>query len=218
VHLEGDVAMKVNLEVSNIAGTIKTTTGSVAYQLGSRNASTNLRLRDGETQVLAGLISDTERSSASRVPGLGQLPLIGRLFGSTREEASKNEIVLLITPTIIRNLARPDLNDAEFFGGTGSATSDKPLRLRPVRQISRPVKRAPINENGMEPVSNEGGDPATIEEPADGTGIPVNEPATPPKEIPPPTALAPAVQQPLRGLFEPPLETTAEANKKATVN
>lgn len=218
VHLEGDVAMKVNLEVSNITDTIQTKSGSLVYQLGSRNATTNLRLRDGETQVLAGLISDAERSSGNRVPGLGQLPLVGRLFGSTREEASKNEIVLLITPIIIRNLARPDLNDAEFFGGTGSATSDKPLRLRPVRQISRPVKRAPINENGMEPVSNEGGDPATIEEPADGTGIPVNEPATPPKEIPPPTALAPAVQQPLRGLFEPPLETTAEANKKATVN
>jgi general secretion pathway protein D len=217
VHLEGDVAMKVNLEVSNITDTIRTTNGSLVYQLGSRNATTNLRLRDGETQVLAGLISDAERSSASRLPGLGQLPLVGRLFGSTREEASKNEIVLLITPTIIRNLTRPDLNQSEYFGGTGNVTSDKPLRLRPARQISRPARTAPIIESNTEPAVNEEAD-AAIEAPASGSGAPSeNQPA--PENNPAPAAtLRPGVQQKPRGLFEPPLEVAAEANKKALAN
>ena len=130
VRLEGDVEMKVGLEVSNIAGTVKTNNGTVAYQLGSRNAATVLRLKDGETQVLAGLISDAERNSANKVPGLGDIPLLGRLFSSNRDEASRSEIVLLITPRILRNIPRPDLNQGEFFAGTDSNASDQPLRLR----------------------------------------------------------------------------------------
>jgi general secretion pathway protein D len=131
IRLDGDVDMKVALEVSNVAGTIRTENGTVAYQLGSRNATTVLRLRDGETQVLAGLISDAERSSANKLPGLGQLPMVGRLFSSSREEATKSEIILLITPRILRNITRPELSEGEFFAGTESSTSDQSLRLRP---------------------------------------------------------------------------------------
>jgi general secretion pathway protein D len=139
VKLEGDVEMKVGLEVSNISGTIKTANGTVAYQLGSRNATTVLRLRDGETQVLAGLISDAERNSANKVPGLGEIPLLGRLFTNKREEAGRSEIVLLITPSIIRNVTRPELNVGEFFAGTESNVSDQPLRLRPASRRDRNV-------------------------------------------------------------------------------
>ena len=131
IRLDGDVDMKVALEVSNVAGTIRTENGTVAYQLGSRNATTVLRLRDGETQVLAGLISDSERSSANKLPGLGQLPMVGRLFSSSREEATKSEIILLITPRILRNISRPELSEGEFFAGTEGAASDQSLRLRP---------------------------------------------------------------------------------------
>ena len=130
VYLEGDVGIKVGLEVSNIVQQVKSATGTLTYQLGSRNANTVLRLKDGETQVLAGLISDEDRSGASKVPGLGDIPLLGRLFSSKRDELSKTEIVLLITPRIIRNIERPELADAEFFGGTESAASDQALQLR----------------------------------------------------------------------------------------
>ncbi len=131
VYLEGDVGIKVGLEVSNIVQQVKTTTGTLTYQLGSRNASTTLRLRDGETQVLAGLISDEERSSASKVPGFGDIPLLGRLFASNRDENSKSEIVLLITPRIMRNVERPELAEAEFYAGTDAVVSGQPVRLRP---------------------------------------------------------------------------------------
>ncbi len=68
-----------------------------------------LRLRDGETQVLAGLISDEDRRSADRVPGIGDLPVLGRLFSQHhRQRRRKTEIVLLITPRLVRTLARPD--------------------------------------------------------------------------------------------------------------
>ncbi|MFA5082771.1 MAG: secretin and TonB N-terminal domain-containing protein [Hydrogenophilaceae bacterium] len=131
VYLDAEVAIKVGMEVSNIVQQVKSPNGTLTYQLGSRNANTLLRLRDGETQVLAGLISDEDRSSAAKVPGLGDLPLIGRLFSSHRDESSKTEIVLLITPRIIRNVIRPELADGEFYAGTESTTSAQPMRLRP---------------------------------------------------------------------------------------
>jgi general secretion pathway protein D len=169
VHLEGDVGIKVGLEVSNIVQQIKSATGTLTYQLGSRNANTVLRLKDGETQVLAGLISDEDRAGASKVPLFGDIPLLGRLFSNNRDELSKTEIVLLITPRIIRNIERPELADSEFFGGTESAASDQSLQLRPVLGIAAVPSRgqpvAPVEEGAVE-------------------GVPVDVPALPPMQPP----------------------------------
>jgi general secretion pathway protein D len=126
VHLDNDVAIKVALEVSNIVSQLQTKSGSVAYQIGTRNASTVLRLKDGETQVLAGLINDQDRRDSRKVPGLGDLPLLGRLFGSTADESQKTEIVLSITPHLIRNIERAETRLSEFSSGT----EDSP-RIRP---------------------------------------------------------------------------------------
>jgi general secretion pathway protein D len=118
VHLEDDVGIKVGLEVSNISSEIKTGSGTVAYQVGTRNANTTLRLRDGETQVLAGLINDEDRRSAQKVPGLSRLPIVGRLFSNNSDTVNKTEVVLLITPRVIRNIERPGVRLEEFNSGT----------------------------------------------------------------------------------------------------
>ncbi|HEX6528939.1 MAG TPA: secretin N-terminal domain-containing protein [Burkholderiales bacterium] len=118
VSLEDDVGIKVGLEVSNISQEVKTGSGTIAYQVGTRNANTTLRLRDGETQVLAGLISDEDRRSADKVPGISRLPVIGRLFSNNRDTANKTEVVLLITPRVIRNIERPGARLEEFNSGT----------------------------------------------------------------------------------------------------
>lgn len=131
VHLDSDVDIKVGLEVSNIVQQIKSSSGTLTYQIGSRNANTVLRLKDGETQVLAGLISDEDRKGANKVPGIGDLPLLGRLFSNQRDELSKTEIMLLITPRVLRNVERPELVQGEFFAGTEASASDQPLRIRP---------------------------------------------------------------------------------------
>ena len=126
VHLDNDVSIKIALEVSNIVSQVQTKSGSVAYQIGTRTASTVLRLRDGENQVLAGLINDEDRRSSRKVPGLGDLPILGRLFGSTGDEHQKTEIVLSITPHLIRSIKRPETDLAEFSSGTENS-----LRIRP---------------------------------------------------------------------------------------
>jgi general secretion pathway protein D len=118
VTLDDDVGIKISLEVSNISQEVKTGSGTLAYQVGTRNATTTLRLRDGETQVLAGLINDEDRRSATKVPGLARLPVIGRLFSNNNDTVNKTEIVLLITPRIIRNIERPGAKLEEFNSGT----------------------------------------------------------------------------------------------------
>lgn len=120
VSPEDDVTIKLGLEVSAIAGSVRTER-SVAYQIGTRNANTTLRLRDGETQILGGLISNDDRASASRVPGLGDLPLAGRLFSSQKDEFQRTELMLAITPRVIRSAARPDISQAELWIGTEAA-------------------------------------------------------------------------------------------------
>jgi general secretion pathway protein D len=128
VHLDSNVSIKVDLEVSNIIREIfNTTSGTLAYQIGTRNASTLLQLRDGETQILAGLIQDSDRQTSNRVPGLGDMPLIGRLFGSKKDDTEKTEIILSITPRIIRSQPRPPSESTEFWYGTESSLRSAPL-------------------------------------------------------------------------------------------
>ncbi len=131
VTLDDEVAIKVALEVSNIVKEVTGPSNSLAYQLGTRAASTVLRLKNGETQVLAGLINDEDRSSASRLPGLGDLPWLGRLFSTHRDSSTKTEIVLLITPHIVRNVVAPAVARAEQPAGTEANIGVLPLRLKP---------------------------------------------------------------------------------------
>jgi general secretion pathway protein D len=133
VYLDDDVAIKVGLEVSSIVKEIPGPASSLAYQIGTRSAATVLRLRNGETQVLAGLISDEERSSANRLPGLGDVPLLGRLFSSQKDSSSKTEIILLITPRIVRNLVRPQSASETLPAGSESSVGAPPLLMKPTQ-------------------------------------------------------------------------------------
>ena len=130
VFLEDEVGIKVGLEVSNIVQQITSSNGTLTYRLGTRNTTTSLRLKNGETQVLAGLLQDEERSIADKIPGLGNLPLLGRLFGSRHDEHNKTEIILLITPYVVRNIERPDAATLEFASGTDASIGGGAVGLR----------------------------------------------------------------------------------------
>ncbi|WP_338771837.1 cohesin domain-containing protein [Massilia sp. METH4] len=143
IHLDDEVAIKVALEVSSLVREIKTASGSLVYQIGTRSANTVLRLRDGETQLLAGLISNEERMSANRVPGLGDLPMVGRLFASQRDDGQRTEIVLSVTPRIVRNVRRPDLNQTELWSGTENEVRSRPLAAVAPRKQETAASTAP---------------------------------------------------------------------------
>ncbi|MBI1397108.1 MAG: tetratricopeptide repeat protein [Betaproteobacteria bacterium] len=123
IYRNDDVQIKLGLEVSNILEQVSSggTNPSIAYRVGTRNANTVLQLHDGETQILGGLISDEDRKNSSRIPGLGDLPLLSRIFGSTTDNTAKTEIVLLITPRIVRNIVRPEGTPDELPFGTDAS-------------------------------------------------------------------------------------------------
>jgi len=132
ITLDDFVNIKIELEVSSLGGATTTKNGATVYTIGTRSASTQLRLKDGETQVLAGLILDDERKNASKLPGLGDLPFLGRLFANQANKKSKTEIVLAITPRILGNISRPNAEISEYWSGTDLQINDRP-------QISVPM-------------------------------------------------------------------------------
>ncbi|MBT9492835.1 MAG: general secretion pathway protein GspD [Paucibacter sp.] len=121
IQLDNDVVIKIGLEVSNLIRQVTGPGGTTAYEIGTRQTSTTLRLNDGETQVLAGLISDEDRRSSSGVPGLSEMPVLGTLFGVQNSTRNKTEVVLLITPRIVRSLALPDVAMTRMASGTDAS-------------------------------------------------------------------------------------------------
>jgi general secretion pathway protein D len=139
VYLNNEIGIRISLQVSNLVSSMTTKSGTNAYQIGNREAQTVLQLKDGENQVLAGLISNEDRSSGSKVPGFGSLPILGRLFGTTTDGSDKTEIVLSITPRLVRNIVRPPAMESEFNAGT-----EMGFQRRPAPQpapVSAPVKK-----------------------------------------------------------------------------
>ena len=127
IFLNNEISIKIGLEVSNIVKSEKIAgTETTIFTVGNRNASTILRLKDGENQILAGLINSEADRSVNKLPGLGDTPLLGRLFGSQADTNKKTEILLSITPRLVRNLQRQEASLNEFLGGT-----DSNLRMRP---------------------------------------------------------------------------------------
>ncbi len=192
--IDNDISVKVSLEVSNVTGSITTRNGLIAYKVGTRNATTNMSARDGETQVLAGLLSRTDQANGNALPGLGELPGLDRIFGSKKDDNSKTELILLITPRVVRNLAIPAPHITTFDSGTEGAISTSPLRLRSSSSIK-------INSNAVGSVMIPAPQPIMAQvEPS-----PAPIPAPVPEEFVPkstPPAADPAAQpapQPARG-------------------
>ena len=183
ISLDDEVSIKVGMEVSSVVREVPGPASSLAYQVGTRSVSTVLRLRNGETQVLAGLISDEERSSANRLPGLGDLPFVGRLFSSQRDNASKTEIVLLITPRIVRNLARGDT--LALPAGSDAAVG------APGMQLKRTEPRS-LSLSGTPATALPAAVPEPEPEPPPATPAPATQPA-PAAAIAPAAVTGPAV-------------------------
>jgi general secretion pathway protein D len=99
-HHDDEVTLMLRVAVQSISGT---GFGGLPT-FGNREINTQIRLKDGETNMLAGLIRDDEREVLQGVPGLSDIPVIGRLFAHTRTETQQTDIILTLTPHIIRVL------------------------------------------------------------------------------------------------------------------
>jgi len=115
VHHNEEVSLELNIEVSNISGQIET-----QPIIGSRNITTSIRLRDGETNFLAGLIRTSETTGQSGIPGLSEIPVLGRLFSRRSTDNTRTDIVLTLTPHIIRRADIREEDLAPIWVGTES--------------------------------------------------------------------------------------------------
>jgi general secretion pathway protein D len=136
IHLDNEVTIKLGLEVSSLGQAVTTTSGSSVYIVGTRNTSTALRLHDGETQILAGLVTDSDTSTVDKVPLLGQIPLLGHLFANDNGNKTKTEIILSITPHIVGNKKTPDAREMEYWSGTDAGLRSDQLVLKPYGEVS----------------------------------------------------------------------------------
>jgi general secretion pathway protein D len=130
IHLEKEITLEIEVKITNIAGS-----GFADIPIISNREIKNvIRLKDGETNLLAGLLRDEERKSLRGIVGLSSIPIIGNLFGSTDKTIDQSDLVLTVTPYIIRSLQR-------------TADDDKPLwiELEGISSMGR-GERSPIDE------------------------------------------------------------------------
>jgi len=171
------------LEVSNQTDQVRTTSGTLTYTIGTRNANTVLRLKDGETQVLAGLFRDDTQNVNNRVPGLASLPFIGKLFNDRNNDRRKKEIVLLITPRILSNIRPPDSVYTSFPAGIDDtrATSAKGGRQQDNAAAATPVPAQTPEEVQKQRAQNDKSfaDSVTMQ-PVEDAANPANVPARQP--------------------------------------
>ncbi len=167
MHHNDEVSLALKVEVSSVSG--EGFGGLPTF--GNRFINTVIRLKDGETNMLAGLIRDDERRVLEGVPGLSDLPVIGRLFSRNRKETQETDIILTLTPHIVRVL---DLSEADL----------QPFRL------GRPAGATPAVEIPAQRVPGRP-EPADPDEPAPPEGPRTVVPITPPDPTPPPEPAPP---------------------------
>lgn len=117
VTYEGDIIMKLAVEVSNV-GADKNIAGQNLPSFGTRKASTRLRLRDGESNLLAGLLQESERRALRGFPGLSRLPLFKQLFSANDDTIEQTDIVMLLTPHIVRTHELTQRDVSPIYIGT----------------------------------------------------------------------------------------------------
>jgi general secretion pathway protein D len=208
VTYEGDIIMKLAVEVSNV-GADKNIAGQNLPSFGTRNATTRLRLRDGESNLLAGLLNESERRSLKGFPGLSQVPILKQLFGYNDSSVEQTDIVMLLTPRIVRTHELTQRDVSPIYIGTNQnlgLTGPPPLIANPADADPAAVPAAappPTARPAGSPLAPGTALPAppgssTIpivppgSSPIPGTvGVPAAPPAAAPAPVQPPVAAAP---------------------------
>lgn len=132
MHPNDDVTLGLTVELSSL--------GPPGFDglptFGQRRVTTTIRLKDGETNILAGLIREDERVDRQGIPGLGDIPVLGKMFGRTRREAEQTDVVVMLTPHIVRtlDLTADDLRPLRMpREGTGAAIIEPIVPAPPIR-------------------------------------------------------------------------------------
>jgi general secretion pathway protein D len=122
VHDDGEISMHVELDISSVTGEVNLG-GINEPVIGQRKVVHDIRVREGEVNLLGGLMQDQESKAITGIPGLSSVPLIGQMFKGTSVDRSRSDLLIVLVPHILR---APSLSPADTRGiSTGSATTVK---------------------------------------------------------------------------------------------
>jgi general secretion pathway protein D len=178
VHENGDISLHVSLDISSVTGQVNL--GGINEPIiGQRKIEQDIRLHEGEVNLIGGLLSTQDNKTKTGVPGLANIPLIGRLFSADSVDRERDEIMVAMIPHVVR---RPDITPENvrgvFSGPTGTVT----------------VKRAPLTA----PESGESPENPAPAAPSGGEAA-AAPPAAQPVPVPAPATPRPSSQAPLAG-------------------
>jgi len=144
INLLDEVTMKLKIEVTRLGDQVilQASPEIKQFKFGTRSAETTLSLKDDETVVLAGLIQNEERKSRSSVPLLGDIPFLGQLFTSTTEDVVQTEVVLTLTPRVVRSMGSPPVATQAMWSGTENAYATTQLFPPRAMKVSQDVPSA----------------------------------------------------------------------------
>lgn len=150
VHHDGDVTLSLKLEISSLGQLFQ---NNPTFR--NRTVTSVIRLRDGETNILAGLISDEERTSLSGLPGLADIPFLKSLFSHNKKEATETDIVMTLTPHVVRRpqIDEDDLRSFPLGGETSPLLFEVPAipSFLPTPKPSEPPRIEPIRPPAPNP-------------------------------------------------------------------
>jgi general secretion pathway protein D len=190
IHLVDELTLKLKIEVTRVGDqiTLQASPEIKQFRFGTRTAETVLNMRDGEAVILAGLIQDEERKTRVTVPGLGDIPVLGHLFSAVTTDTITTEVILTITPRIIRNVNVPGVEAQAFWSGTEGNYATAPM----FPAVRRTALKSPLQAPASQTPATNGGMSVQPKAPTSGTPAQpalVSPPATPGGSVPqPPTS------------------------------
>ena len=120
IHADREVTLKISMEISSVVG--QSSIGGISQPIiGQRKIEHEIRLRDGESSLIGGILDDSQTKSLSGIPGLAQIPILGYLFGQRTQDHAEDETVFAITPHVIRGAAVSELNQRPIDIGTANS-------------------------------------------------------------------------------------------------
>ncbi len=139
INMYGQVTLKLSIEISALGSDVGTT-DEPQFAIKTRTTDTVLTINDGDSVIIGGLIEDEDRTTIQKIPMLGEFPVLGRLFSNEDSEVIKTDILMTITPVIIRSQDVPEQNITEFWSG-----SEKQISLQePVEE--KIIKETDFND------------------------------------------------------------------------
>ncbi len=147
VHADREITLKITMEISSVVG--QSSIGGISQPIiGQKKIEHEIRLRDGESSLIGGIMDDAQTKSLSGIPGLAQIPILKYLFGQTTQDHSSDETVFAITPHIIRGAMVSELNQRAIDIGTANAIELRHVNRPPAAvapAVQAPTGQAPAN-------------------------------------------------------------------------